>query len=98
MSKFNDLINSHTLVLVDFYADWCGPCKAMAPHLETLKTEYGDELKIIKINTEKNQQLSAQFNIRSIPTLHLYKNGQLVHNQAGGLMLNQLKALVEQYQ
>lgn len=97
MSKFNELINSHPVVLVDFYADWCGPCKAMAPQLEQLKEEYGDQIKIVKINTEKNQSLSAQFGIRSIPTLHLYKNGEQVYNQAGAMMLPQLKQLTEKY-
>lgn len=97
MSKFNDLVNSHPLVLVDFYAEWCGPCKAMAPELEKLKKEYGDKLKIVKINTETNQQISTQFGIRSIPTLHLYKNGNQVYNQAGGMMITQLKQLIAPY-
>ena len=95
MSKFNDVIKSHDLVLVDFYADWCGPCKAMAPELEKLKTELGDKIKIVKINTEKNQAISAQYNIRSIPTVHLYKDGKQVYNKAGGLMLPQLRDLTK---
>ena len=97
MSKFKELIASHPLVLVDFYADWCGPCKAMAPHLESLKKELGDAIKIVKINTETNQALSMEFGIRSIPTVHIYHNGKPVYNKAGGLMLPQLKSLVQPY-
>ena len=96
--NFQEIINSNSLVLVDFYADWCGPCKMMAPALEELKKEQGDKLKIIKINTEKNQALAAQFNIRSIPTLHLYKDGKRVHEQAGAMMLPQLRTLVGNHQ
>ncbi len=95
--KFQEIVSSHPLVLVDFYADWCGPCKMMAPALEELKKEMGEKLKIVKINTEKNQALSAQFNIRSIPTIHLYKDGNRVVEQAGALMLPQLRELVGRF-
>ncbi len=94
MSKFNELIHSHPVVLVDFYADWCGPCKAMAPELTKLKNHYGDKLKLVKINTEKNQKLATKFAIRSIPTLVLYKDGAQVARKSGGMMLPDLKKFV----
>ncbi len=97
MASLDEIVNSTDLVLVDFYADWCGPCRAMAPELEKLKKLYGDKVKIVKINTEKNQSLSAKHAIRSIPTVMLYKGGKQVYKQAGGLMLPQLKKLVEPY-
>lgn len=94
MSKFNEVINSHPVVLVDFYADWCGPCKAMSPELTKLKNYYGDKLKLVKINTEKNQKLATKFAIRSIPTLVLYKDGAQVARKSGGMMLPDLKKFV----
>ncbi len=94
MSKFNKLVESHPLVLVDFYADWCGPCKAMAPELVKLKNELGDKVKIVKINTEKHTSLSREYSIRSIPTLILFKDGKKVVQQAGGMRLAQLKSLL----
>lgn len=97
MGKFSDLMKSHPLVLVDFYADWCGPCKAMAPELEKLKKHYGEQIKIVKINTEKNKAISAQYNIRSIPTLMIFKNGKQQKVKAGGMILPQLKQFIEPY-
>lgn len=97
MSLFNTLIKSHPLILVDFYTDWCGPCKAMAPELKKLKDEMGDRIKIIKIDTEKHQRLAAKFNIRSIPTIQIYKQGKIVKQQAGGLQLTQLRQLINEY-
>lgn len=90
MSKFKKLVSSHPVVLVDFYADWCGPCKTMAPELDKLKKQLGDRLKLVKINTEKNKLLSADLGIRSIPTLMLYKNGKLVERKAGGMRIGEL--------
>jgi thioredoxin 1 len=90
MSKFKKLVSSHPVVLVDFYADWCGPCKTMAPELDKLKKELGDRLKLVKINTEKNKLLSSEMGIRSIPTLVLYKNGKLAQRKAGGMRLKEL--------
>ena len=95
MSKFNEIIHSHPIVLVDFYADWCGPCKAMSPELTKLKNHYGDKLKLVKINTEKNQKLASKYSIRSIPTLVLYQDGTQVARKSGGMMLPQLKQFIE---
>lgn len=83
--NFSDIINSDTPVLVDFYADWCGPCKVMAPILQEVKTNMGDEVRIIKIDVDNNQALAGQYHIMSIPTLVMFKNGKEVWRQVGVL-------------
>jgi thioredoxin 1 len=80
---FRDLIEGNTPVLIDFYTDWCAPCRMMPPILEELKNMTGEELRIVKINTETNQQLSASLGIRSIPTLVMFKDGKEVWRQSG---------------
>ncbi|MCP4520397.1 MAG: thioredoxin [Cytophagales bacterium] len=95
--KFDSLIKSHPLILVDFYADWCGPCKTMAPILEQIKEEFGEKVKIVKINTEKNQRLAASKNIRSIPTLQFYKYGKMEWQQAGAVPFNALAKKIQPY-
>ena len=97
MSKFNDLINGDTPVLVDFFAEWCGPCKMLAPILEKLKTEMGDKVKIIKIDVDKNQPLAAKLNVRGVPTLILYKKGENVWRKSGVLQVDQLKQIINQH-
>lgn len=97
MSKFGSLVKSHPIVIVDFYADWCGPCKMQAPILKELKKEVGDLVKVIKIDTEKNQKLSSELNIRSIPTLMLYRYGKKVWQHSGVAQKEQLKSLLKQY-
>ena len=74
--KFETLIAQDTPVLVDFYADWCGPCQMMAPVLKEVADEMGDKVKIIKIDVDKNQPIAQRFGVRSIPTLILFKNGK----------------------
>lgn len=83
MGKFNEMINSTTPTLVDFYATWCGPCKMMSPLLEQVASEMGDETKIIKIDIDKNRDTAAQYGIRSVPTLLLFKEGDIVWRQSG---------------
>lgn len=83
MGKFNEMINSTTPTLVDFYATWCGPCKMMSPLLEQVAAEMGDETKIIKIDIDKNRDTAAQYGIRSVPTLLLFKEGDIVWRQSG---------------
>ena len=83
MGKFNEIINSTTHTLVDFYATWCGPCKMMSPLLEQVASEMGDETKIIKIDIDKNRDTAAQYGIRSVPTLLLFKEGDIVWRQSG---------------
>jgi len=97
MAQFNDLINSPVPVLVDFSAEWCGPCQMMAPELKKLAGELGDKAKIIKIDIDKNQQLANILQIRSVPTLILYKDGKPVWKQAGAMMANQLKQILQTY-
>jgi len=93
--KYNEIVKSHPTVLVDFYADWCGPCKMMVPVFKELKSAMGDKLKIVKIDTEKNQQLSSKMGIRSIPTMVLYKNGEQVWQQPGAMPFQALKTKIE---
>ena len=81
--SFSEIINSNTPTLVDFYADWCGPCKTMAPILEDLKQKIGDSAKVIKIDVDKNQKVSAKYKIQSIPTLLLFKEGKIIWRQSG---------------
>jgi thioredoxin 1 len=95
-TTFSDLINGDTPVLVDFYADWCAPCKMMAPILQDLKREMGDMLTVIKIDTDRNQQVAMKYQIRSIPTLILFHKGNVLWQQPGVMPLHQLKMVIEQ--
>lgn len=97
MEKFNDIINSENLTLVDFFATWCGPCKQMHPVLEQLKQEFGDSIRIVKLDVDKNDALAAAYRIQSVPTLMLFRSGQVVWRQSGAMRLNDLKAIINQY-
>ena len=92
--KFQDLVNSDIPVLLDFYADWCGPCQAMKPVLVQLKEKMGDKALIVKIDTEKNQDLSQQLQIRSIPTLMIYHKGEQKWRHSGTMGAEQLEELL----
>lgn len=81
--KYFDIIQDEKPTLVDFYADWCGPCKMLAPILENVKKELGNQIRILKINVDTNTQLSAQLNVRGVPTLILYKNGNVMWRESG---------------
>lgn len=94
--SFNDIINNETPVLVDFYADWCAPCKMMTPILKQLKSEMGDKLNIIKIDTERNPDVAIKYQVRGIPNLILFHKGQILWQQAGVVQLPQLKQIIEQ--
>ena len=98
MENFNDIINSEQLTLVDFFATWCGPCKMMHPVLEQLKDELGDSIRIIKIDVDKNNNLAMNYRVQSVPTLMLFRKGEMLWRQSGALRLNDLKAIVSQYQ
>lgn len=96
-SSFSQIINSETPVLVDFYADWCGPCKTLAPILKNLKEELGDAVKIVKIDVDKNQPLAVQYQVRGVPTMILFKNGKQVWRQSGVLQKEALKQVITSY-
>jgi len=94
--SFNEIINDETPVLVDFYADWCAPCKMMTPILKQLKSEMGDKLNIIKIDTERNPDVAIKYQVRGIPNLILFRKGQLLWQQAGVVQMPQLQQIIEQ--
>ena len=81
--SFNDIIQGDRPVLVDFFATWCGPCKYQGPILEELATAIGDEARIIKIDIDRNQAVAAKYNVRSVPTLMIFKNGEVLWKEAG---------------
>ena len=91
------VVQSDIPVLVDFWALWCGPCKMIAPILDEIAPEFEGKAKIVKINVDDNQLVAGQFGVRSIPTLLLFKNGQLVETQVGALPKNQLAAFINQH-
>lgn len=97
MESFNDAISTNQLVLVDFYATWCGPCKTMHPVLEELKKQLGDRIRILKIDVDKHQDIAMQYQIRSVPTLMLFRNGQRLWQQSGALPLSELKNYLQKY-
>lgn len=92
---FSELIKGDTPVLVDFYADWCGPCKMMGPILKELKTELGNEINIIKIDAEKNPDAAIRYQVRGVPTLILFQNGNILWQQSGVVQAKQLYTIIK---
>jgi thioredoxin 1 len=97
MSKFGDLIKSKKLVLVDFHAEWCGPCKMLSPIVARVAKQVGDDVRVVKIDVDKNQSIAATLGVRGVPTLVLYKDGKLVWRQSGVLQERDLLMVINQY-
>lgn len=97
METFNDIISSDQLVLVDFFATWCQPCKMMHPILEQLKAAVGDKLRIIKVDVDKHNTIAAQYRIQSVPTLMLFRNGEMLYRNSGVMDKAELMALLDPF-
>ncbi|OQA03826.1 MAG: Thioredoxin-like protein [Bacteroidetes bacterium ADurb.Bin397] len=95
-TSFSDIINSNTPTLVDFYAEWCGPCKMMKPILEDLKSRIGEKATIIKVDVDKNPSAANVYHIQGVPTLALFKNGQIVWRQSGVVQASVLEQVINQ--
>lgn len=95
--KFKELINKKTPVLVDFYAEWCGPCKAQSPIIAEVAKAVGAKVRIIKIDIDKNEKVAQQYNVRGVPTLVLFKEGQIVWRQSGVQSKAQLIEVITQH-
>lgn len=97
MASFNELINQKVPVLVDFKADWCGPCKSMIPILKDVKQQLKETISIIKIDVDKNPSLASQYQIRGVPTLIIFKEGKEVWKQSGVVQANQLIEIIKRF-
>lgn len=97
MSKFSEIIKQEKPVLVDFFAEWCGPCKMMSPILKEVKDALQDKVLILKIDVDKNQSIAAKYQVRGVPTLILYKEGKQVWRQSGVVQKNDLVNLINSY-
>ncbi len=93
-TSFNDIVASHPLVLVDFSADWCGPCKMLGPILKEVKNDVGEKVKIVKIDVDKNQALASKYQVMGVPTLVLFKKGIQVWRESGVQQKHQLVELI----
>lgn len=91
-----DVLQATTPVLVDFWAEWCGPCKMIAPVLDDLAREYNDKLKIVKINVDENSEIPAKYGVRGIPSLMIFKDGNLLATKVGALSKSQLAAFIDE--
>ena len=98
MEKFNELIQSTKPVLVDFYAEWCGPCQIMKPRILDVMERMGDDIKVIQIDVDKEKELATSFRIGSVPTLIIFKNGKQQWRQSGIISSHALMKLLQEYQ
>jgi len=94
---FNELIESDKPVLVDFFAEWCGPCKVMAPILKDVKQEVGDAVSILKVDVDKNPQAAAAYQVQGVPTLILFKQGKVLWRQSGVVQKNDLVGVIKKF-
>jgi thioredoxin 1 len=94
MSKFSEIINQDKPVLVDYYAEWCGPCKTMSPILKEVKDALGEGVSILKIDVDKNKSLATKYDVRGVPTLLLFKQGKQVWRQSGVVQKNDLVSII----
>jgi len=94
---FNKLINGGKPVLIDFHAEWCGPCKAQSPIIKEVVKEVAGKVRIIKIDIDKNQTIAQRYNVRGVPTLAIFKNGEIVWRKSGVQTKNKLIAIIQQY-
>lgn len=97
MKSFNEIVQSDKPVLVDFFATWCGPCKMMSPILQELKKAMGEKITIIKIDVDRNPEISSQFQVQGVPTLILFKEGQVKWRQSGVIPAKQLEQVIGKY-
>ncbi len=97
MSKFNELINAEQPVLVDFFAEWCGPCKTMAPILKEVSSQLDGKAKIIKVDIDKNQAAASKYGVKSVPTLIIFKKGEIKWKQAGVVQSRQLLEEIKKF-
>jgi thioredoxin 1 len=96
-AKFNEIINGNDLVLVDFYAEWCGPCKMMSPILQEVKLDLKEAVKIIKVNVDQHQDLASHFMVRGVPTFMLFKTGKMLWRQSGVLSTKDLIQIISSH-
>lgn len=96
-SSFQKIIDSEVPVLIDFHADWCGPCKALAPILKQVKEELGDGIKLIKIDVDKNQPLAMQYQVRGVPTMILFKDGKPLWRQSGVIPKDEILNIINSH-
>jgi thioredoxin 1 len=96
-NSFQELINSDKPVLIDFFAEWCGPCKMMKPILEDVKQQVGEKASIIKVDVDRNPSVASSLNIRGVPTLIIYKNGKVLWRKSGVVSADELTLLLKQY-
>lgn len=97
METFNDVISENRLVLVDFFATWCQPCKMMHPVLEQVKDVLGDKIRIIKIDIDKNEPTAAQYRIQAVPTLMLFRKGEVLWRQSGAMSKTDLLTVIDPF-